>query len=115
MPAAYIPVVAAYHAIAERRGEEVQRTERTMNIRLPSSSMFEPATYRICILGKLDKNWSDYCAGMKIEHDMMLNQYPVTILMGLLVDQAALIWVINTLYALGCPLLVVECVEAQKS
>jgi hypothetical protein len=52
---------------------------------------------------------------MKIEHDMMLNQYPVTILTGLLVDQAALIWVINTLYDLGCPLLVVECVEAQAS
>ena len=86
-----------------------------MNIRRPSSSMFEPATYRICILGKLDKNWSGYCAGMKIDHDIMLNQYPVTILTGLLVDQAALIWVINTLYDLGCPLLVVECVEAQKS
>ncbi|HEY6286447.1 MAG TPA: hypothetical protein VIX20_12345 [Ktedonobacteraceae bacterium] len=86
-----------------------------MKIPHTNASMFEPATYRICILGKLDKNWSDYCAGMKIEHDMMLNQYPVTILTGLLVDQAALIWVINTLYDLGCPLLVVECVEAQKS
>ena len=41
-------------------------------------------------MGMLDKNWSGYCAGMKIEHDMMLNQYPVTFLTGLLVDQAAL-------------------------
>jgi hypothetical protein len=61
----------------------------------------------------LDKNWSDFCDGMKIEHYMMLNQYPVTILTGLLVDQAALIGIINTLYDLGCPLLAVECVEAQ--
>ena len=45
-----------------------------MKIPHPSASMFEPATYRICILGMLDKNWSDYCAGMKIEHDMVLNQ-----------------------------------------
>ena len=29
---------------------------------------------------------------------MMLNQYPVTFLTGLLVDQAALIGVINTLF-----------------
>ena len=56
--------------------------------------MFELATYRISILGTLDKNWSDYCGGMKIEHDIVLNQYPVTILTGILVDQAALIGVI---------------------
>jgi hypothetical protein len=79
----------------------------------PIASMFESANYRICILGTLDKNWSDYCAGMKIEHDIMLNQYSVTILTGMLVDQAALIGVINTLYDLGCPLLSVECVEVQ--
>ncbi len=84
-----------------------------MEIPHPSASMFEPATYRICILGMLDKNWSDYCGGMKIEHDIVLNQYPVTILTGVLVDQAALIGVINTLYDSGCPLLSVECVEAQ--
>jgi hypothetical protein len=75
--------------------------------------MFEPANYRIRILGMLDKNWSDYCGGMKIEHDMMLDQFPVSILTGRLVDQAALNGVINTLYDIGCPLLSVECVEAR--
>ena len=76
--------------------------------------MFEPATYRISILGTLEKKWSDYCGGMKIEYDILLNQYPMTILTGLLVDQAALIGVINTLYVLSCPLLALECVEAQE-
>jgi hypothetical protein len=52
-------------------------------------------------MGMLDKNLSGYCAGMKIEHDMILNQYPVTFLTGLLVDQAALIGVINTLFDLS--------------
>jgi hypothetical protein len=113
MAAAYIPVVAAYQAIAERRGEESQRTERTMEIHRPCASMFEPATYRISIIGTLDKKWTDYCGGMKIERDIVLNQYPVTILTGVMVDQAALNGVINTLYDLGCPLLSVECVEAQ--
>ena len=50
---------------------------------------------------------------MKIEHDRVLNEYPVTILTGLLTDQGALIGVINTLYDVGCPLISVECVEAQ--
>jgi hypothetical protein len=84
-----------------------------MEIDHPCASMFEPATYRICIMGTLDKNWSDYCGGMKIEHGIVLNEYPVTILTGLLTDQAALIGVINTLYDVGCPLISVECVEAQ--
>ena len=79
----------------------------------PSVSMFEPATYRINILGTLDKKWSDYCGGMTIEHDIVLNRYPMTTLAGILADQAALIGVLNSLYDLGCPILSVECVEAQ--
>jgi len=78
-----------------------------------SVSMFEPATYRIRIVGTLEKKWSDYCGGMTIEHDSVLSQYPVTILTGRMIDQAALIGVINSLYDFCCPLLSVECVEAQ--
>jgi hypothetical protein len=48
----------------------------------PDSSMFEPATYRICILGTIDKQWSDYYGGMTIEHGSVLNQYSMTILTG---------------------------------
>ncbi len=79
----------------------------------PHSSMFEPATYRISILGTLDKKWSDYCGGMTIEHDIVLNQYPMTTLTGQLIDQSALIGVLNSLYDMGCPILLVECVEAR--
>lgn len=75
--------------------------------------MFEPATYKIAILGTLDKKWSDYCGGMTIEHDIVLHQYPMTILTGILTDQSALIGVLNSLYDMGCPILSVECVEAQ--
>jgi len=84
-----------------------------MEIYRPSSSMFEPATYRISILGTLDKKWSDYCGGMTIEHDIVLNQYPMTTLTGMLTDQSALVGVINSLYDMGCPILLVECVEAR--
>ncbi len=86
-----------------------------MEVNLTSVSMFEPATYRITIVGTLDKNWSEYCGGMRIEHDIVLDQYPVTILTGRVPDQAALIGIINSLFDIGCPLLAVECVEAQEA
>ena len=85
-----------------------------MEFNRSSASMFEPATYRISIMGTLDKNWSDYCGGMKIEHDMVLDQYPVMILTGRVPDQAVLIGILNTLFERGCPLLAVECGEAQE-
>ena len=78
-----------------------------------SISLIEPAIYRINIFGKLDKNWSDYCGGMTIEHDIVLNQYPMTTLTGQLIDQSALLGVLNSLYDMGCPILLVECVEAR--
>ncbi|HWZ17453.1 MAG TPA: hypothetical protein VNW73_01515 [Ktedonobacteraceae bacterium] len=79
----------------------------------PGASMFEPATYRISILGTLDKKWSDYCGGMTIEHDLALNQYPMTTLTGQLIDQSALIGVLNSLFDMGCPIISLECVEAR--
>jgi hypothetical protein len=79
----------------------------------PHGSMFEPATYRIGALGTLDKKWSDYCGGMTIEHDIVLDQYPMTTLTGILADQAALIGILNSLYDMGYPIISVECVEAR--
>ncbi len=79
----------------------------------PHSSVFEPATYSISILGTLDKKWTDYCGGMVIEHTIVLQQYRATILTGVLADQAALIGILNSLYDLGCPIISVECIEAR--
>ena len=84
-----------------------------MEIYHPGAGMFEPATYRISIMGTLDKKWSDYCGGMTIEHDIALNQYPMTTLTGILADQSALIGILNSLYDMGCPIISVECVEAR--
>ena len=83
-----------------------------MKIPHPGASMFEPATYRICILGMLDKNWSDYCGGMTIEHECDPKRYTMTILTGRLVDQSALLGVLNSLHDIGYPIISVECVEA---
>ena len=75
--------------------------------------MFEPATYRISILGTLDKKWSDYFGGMAIEHTLVLQQYLMTILTGILADQAALIGILNSLYDMGYSILTAECLEAR--
>jgi len=79
----------------------------------PHSSMFEPATYSISILGTLDKKWSDYYGGMTIEHATVLDRYPMTTLTGILADQAALLGILNSLYDSGYPIISVECVEAR--
>jgi hypothetical protein len=75
-------------------------------------SLLEPAVYRIRIQGILDKNWSDYYSGMTIEHEGDPKGYAMTILMGRVADQSALIGVLNSLYDIGYPILSVEYLEA---
>ena len=84
-----------------------------MEIYRPCVSMIEPATYRISIMGTLDKNWSDYCGGMAIEHERDPHHHAVTILTGRLADQSALVGILNSLHDIGCPILSVERMEAE--
>jgi hypothetical protein len=67
-----------------------------------------PATYRIRVQGSLDDSWADRLGGMAITADTTVDKLPVTILVGHLVDQAALSGILNTLYELHLPLLSVE-------
>ena len=78
----------------------------------PGVSWLEPAIYRICIQGTLDKNWSDYCGGMTIEYERDLHQRAVTVMTGRLMDQSALVGILNSLHDIGCPILSVERKEA---
>jgi hypothetical protein len=77
----------------------------------PGVSWLEPAIYRICIQGILDKNWSKYCGGMTIEYENDPHQRAVTILTGRLADQSSLIGILNSLHDIGCPILSVERME----
>ena len=77
-----------------------------------SINRLEPAVYRIRIQGILDKNLSDYYGGMTIEHEGEPKQYAITILMGKLSVQSALIGVLNSLFDIGYPILSVEYLEA---
>ncbi len=68
----------------------------------------QPARYRISIQGQLDDSWSDYLGGLEIRRASAPPDSTVTILTGPLLDQAALMGVLNSLYGLGLPLLSVE-------
>jgi hypothetical protein len=83
-----------------------------MKISPQGASLIEPMLYRICISGSLDEHWSDYYGGMTIEQGRGPKRFAMTILTGRLVDQSALIGVLNLLHDMGCPILSVECVAA---
>lgn len=69
-----------------------------------------PARYSIRVLGTLDRSWSDRLGGMEIQNfeSGESGEIPVTTLAGLLIDQAALLGVINALYDMHYPLLSLE-------
>jgi hypothetical protein len=73
----------------------------------PHLTLYEPATYAICVQGALEANWSDRLGGLRIVV-IRAGDQAVTELSGRLPDQAGLIGVLTSLYDLGMPLLSVE-------
>ena len=77
--------------------------------------MHGPATYRISVSGRLDASWSDRVGGMQITASRAANGQMETILVGRLVDQAALSGILNALYELHLPVLSAECIDSNNS
>ena len=69
---------------------------------------WSPATYRIKVGGELDKTWSDRLGGMRITTRKRKDQTVVSTLSGRLADQGELSGVLNSLYEMHFPLLLVE-------
>jgi hypothetical protein len=67
-----------------------------------------PGRYRIRVGGRLGASWADRLGEMAITVRQVANQQPVTTLTGEVIDQAALMGVLNALYDMGFPLLKVE-------
>jgi hypothetical protein len=76
--------------------------------RRPSYVFDTPANYRVRVLGPMDQRRSEYLCGMIISSARHQGGPIVTTLTGELVDQAALVGVLNSLYDMGYPLLKVE-------
>ena len=68
----------------------------------------QPANYQINVLGCIDPTMSDLLGGLTISQDTAEADHPVTTLSGELSDQAALAGVLNTIYELHLPLLLVK-------
>ena len=66
-----------------------------------------PATYQICVQGRIDPNWSDRFEGMSISQANEAAGSPFTTLEGELQDQVALAGILNTLYELHLPVYLV--------
>ena len=64
-----------------------------------------PTTYQITIQGRIDPNWSDRMAGMKIRNSLDQTNPTITTLEGEVTDQAALLGVLNSLYELHLPII----------
>jgi hypothetical protein len=66
-----------------------------------------PATYQITVQGKLDPTSVDLLGGMNVHHTVVGAGHIITTLEGEIQDQAALAGVLNTLYELHLPVLMV--------
>jgi hypothetical protein len=81
-------------------------------VRIPFSNAIpfdRPATYQISVQGRIDPNWAGLLAGMTLRLTTQEACPPVTTLEGELSDQAALLGVLNSLYELHLPVLLVQC------
>ncbi len=74
----------------------------------PEFLLDAPAVYQIRVHGRLASHWADTLAGMSISARLSAGKALTTTLTGQLVDQAALIGVLTTLYELGFTLLSVR-------
>ena len=71
-------------------------------------SFDRPGKYRICVLGYLDESWSERLGGLRITTSTRGDQKSVTVLEGLMRDQAELAGLLNSLYELHLTLLSVD-------
>jgi hypothetical protein len=73
-----------------------------------------PARYRIMVKGGLDASWSDRLGGLRITVSNSEQGEALTLLTGELLDQAALLGVLNTLYNMQHPLISVHHLEMDE-
>ena len=78
----------------------------------PSLTLDQPALYQIEIQGLLDATWSANFAGMMISTLAIRELSNITILRGVVVDQATLHGILNSIRDFGLPLLKVECLSS---
>ena len=66
-----------------------------------------PATYQITVQGRIDPSSVDLLEGMNVHHAVVKAGHTITTLVGEIRDQTALAGVLNRLYELHLPILMV--------
>ena len=74
----------------------------------PSLRLDDAAHYRVYAQGLFEADWLDMLSGIWVIANHQPDSKGVTLLNGEVADQAALIGVLEQLYSLGFPLLLVE-------
>ena len=74
----------------------------------PLVPMDTPGTYRICVIGGVEKSWAERLWGMTSIPVEQAGEREQTLLVGKVADQAALIGILNTLYNIGYAVVSVE-------
>lgn len=75
--------------------------------------MSAPAVYRITVPGKLSEGLSRHLEGLNLSEITGSGGLPVCVLVGRLIDQAALCGLLNSLYDLQLPIISVECIDVE--
>lgn len=79
----------------------------------PPLELDAPAHYRICAQGRFSPSWLDMLSGEWIIAGHPADRPGATTLVGRVLDQAALMGVLEQLYSLGLPLLLIECLTSR--
>ena len=82
-----------------------------MRIQEKALTLDQRARYEIRVQGCLEARWFERIGDLESRTEK--TQPPITVLTGMIADQAALQGVLSTLYSLGLPLLLVRCLEAE--
>lgn len=82
-----------------------------MSTDAPDSATDVPDVYRIRVKGQLDPSWSEWLGGFTIQSQRDDN----TLLVGAVVDQAALQGILNKLFGMNLRLLSLKLVKDKKS
>jgi hypothetical protein len=78
-------------------------------------NMSTPAIYRIRVRGKLDANLAKRLDGLNLSEVSDADEMPISVLVGRMIDQAALSGLLNSLYELHLPLLSVDCLDVDPT
>jgi hypothetical protein len=74
----------------------------------PTLNLDDPARYRICAQGRFSPSWLDMLSGEWIIAGHPAERPGATTLVGRVMDQAALMGVLEQIYSMGLPLLSIE-------